>query len=73
MNDPDKRSEYFEHAAEATELLKRSVAVHEEEEAGTISHDEAIDRVIELNERAATEIDLALEAFYERRKGGRKS
>ena len=51
------------HMRKATELLRESVEVHEDEVAGLISHEEAIPRAIGLNEQAGVESDLATKAI----------
>ena len=64
--EPKKEAAHDEamvHMKKATELLRESVEVHEDEVAGLISHEEAIPRAVALNERAAAESDLATKAI----------
>ena len=51
------------HMKKATELLRESVNMHEAETDGQITEDEAIYRVVGLNERAGLESDLASESI----------
>ena len=56
----EHNDEFIEHANRATELLKQSVAIHHKERAGELTHIEAIEQVVALNEQAASEMNIAI-------------
>jgi hypothetical protein len=64
--EPEKEAAHDEamrHMKKATELLRKSLKVHEAEMAGGLTHEEAIPMATGLNEQAAAESDLATEAI----------
>lgn len=64
--EPEKEkahNEAMKHMKRATEHLRESVAVHEAEVAGTLTHEQALPMAVALNAMAAEESDLAAAAI----------
>lgn len=61
--------EYLTRTTRATELLVIALEIHQAELAGEISQSDAIDLVIELNRKAACEIEKALAALHRTKLG----
>jgi hypothetical protein len=61
----DAHNAAMKHMAKATELMKDGIALHEAQRAGLISEGDAVDRFVELSDRAADETDIAAEAIRE--------